>query len=144
MGCLGWKGCCKNSIWCPQQRVYIISDTSSIGWGATHGNQSTGGFWSELERSMHINALDLLAAKFAVQAFLKGKPPHLLVLLRTDNSTTAAYINKMGGTHCPTQQHHKKSLVVVSGMSVPTLSIAHSWSRKYLCRLALKKHFRPK
>ena len=83
----------------PQQRACIGSDASSIGWGATHGNQSTGGFWSESERTMHINALELLAAKFAVQAFLKERPPHLLILLKTDNSTTAACINKMGGTH---------------------------------------------
>ena len=110
MGCLGWKGCCKNSIRYPQQRVYIVSDTSSIGWGATHGNQSTGGFWSKLERSMHINALELLAAKLAIQTFLKEKPPHLLISLRTDNSTTAACINKMRGTHSVLLNSITKSL----------------------------------
>ena len=49
-----------------------------------------------------------------------------------------------GNTLGSTQQHHKKSLLVVSGTAVPTSSRARSWSRKYLCRLALKKHFRLK
>ena len=80
------------------QRVYIGSDASTIGWGATHGKQRTGGFWSESERKMHINALELLKAKFAIQAFLETNPPHLLIILRMDNSTTAAYINKMRNT----------------------------------------------
>ena len=45
-----------------------------------------------------VNALELLAAKFAVQVFLKARfpPDPLLIVLGTDNSTTAAYINKMG------------------------------------------------
>ena len=73
-------------------------DASGIDWGDTDRSLSTGSFW---ERTMHINALELLAAKFAVLAFLKRKPPHFLIILmiRTDNSTTAACINKMGGTH---------------------------------------------
>ena len=48
----------------PQQRVYIGSDAATIGWDATHGRQSTGGFRSESERKKHINTLELLAAKF--------------------------------------------------------------------------------
>ena len=52
---------------------------------------------------------ELLVAKFAVQAFLKEKPPHLLVLLRT-NSTMAMCINKMGGTYSVLLNSITKSL----------------------------------
>ena len=124
----------------PLQRVYIGSDASTIGWDATHGKQRTGGFWSESERKMHINALELLKAKFAIQAFLEINPPHFLIVLRTDNSTTAAYINKRRNTFHLAQQHHQKSLVVVFRKILPTLGRAYSWGGKYLHRLALKKH----
>ena len=40
------------------------------GWGASCNYQGTGGAWSDLERRMHINYLELLAAILATQTFV--------------------------------------------------------------------------
>ena len=54
----------------------------------------TGGRWSEEEQSLHINELELLVA---LRAFLKHVRD-VSVLLKSDNVTTVAYINHLGGT----------------------------------------------
>ena len=48
------------------------------------------------ERISHINSLELLAAFLCLKSFCKNKPG-IHVLLRLDNSTAVAYINKKGG-----------------------------------------------
>lgn len=75
----------------------IISDASLTGWGAATSNRSTHGFWDERERELPINHLELLAAFFGLKCFAKEKY-HCDVLLRIDNTTAIAYINRMGGT----------------------------------------------
>ena len=60
----------------------------------------TGGCWPQTKATLHINALELMAATFRVQVFCKGTQVKS-VLLKTDNSTVLAYINKMGGTKSP-------------------------------------------
>ena len=63
-----------------------------------------------------------------------------------DRQLNHCCIHKQNGRNMfyPTEQYHKKSLVVVSGKTISTLSRAHSWGRKHRRRLALKKHSRPK
>ena len=80
--------------------IEIETDASSMGWGAYCRGDFTGGCWSQTEATLHINALELMAATFGVQAFCKGTQVKS-VLLKTDNSTVVAYINKMGGTKSP-------------------------------------------
>ena len=48
-------------------------------------------------QSLHINELELLAALFALKAFLKHVRD-ISVLLKSDNVTTVTYINHLGGT----------------------------------------------
>ena len=48
------------------------------------------------ERISHINSLELLAAFLCLKSFCKNKSG-IHVLLRWDNSTAVAYINKKGG-----------------------------------------------
>ena len=55
----------------------------------------TGGRLSQEERRLHINKLELLAALFALKAFLKHVR-NTSVLLKSDNVTTVAYINRLG------------------------------------------------
>jgi hypothetical protein len=79
--------------------LVIETDASSQGWGARCGKQTTGGVWSpeeKLEHS-HINPLELLAAFLALQCFCKNLSGNT-VLIKTDSTTTMAYINKLGGT----------------------------------------------
>ena len=62
---------------------------------------STGGLWSEEERTHHINLLELAGRALATKTFTKGRK-NIHVLLRMDNTTSIAYINRMGGTRSQT------------------------------------------
>ena len=79
-------------------QVTITTDAStSNGWGGHMGSQIVQGTWSEIQKTQHINCLEMEAVVLTVQHFLpqlKGKN----VLLRCDNSTVVQYINKQGGT----------------------------------------------
>ena len=57
---------------------------------------STKGLWSERERRLHINVLELKAVSLALRDF-KDQCQNQTVLVATDNSTVVAYINKQGG-----------------------------------------------
>ena len=78
----------------------IETDASLLGWGAYCMGECTGGCWSLEEKKFHINALELLGATFGVKAFCKQKKVES-VLLKTDNTTVVAYVNRMGGTKSP-------------------------------------------
>ena len=58
-------------------------------WGDTSGT------WTREETSLHIDCKELLAASFAGRAFTK-KLQNTHVLIEMDNTTTIAYINKIG------------------------------------------------
>lgn len=78
----------------------IYSDSCLSGWGAACGDKRANGFWSVDETNKHINELELIAAYFALKIF--GK--HIYnsqLLLRIDNTTAIAYINRMGGIQYP-------------------------------------------
>ena len=77
--------------------IEIETDASLMDWGAYCRGDFTVGCWSQTEATLHIKALELMAATFGVQAFCKDKQVKS-VLLKTDNSTVVAYINKIGGT----------------------------------------------
>ena len=81
----------------PDLAVRITTDASLKGWGAHCGKILTQGLWTEEEKKLHINALEMLAVNFAVKAFTKDKS-NVQVHILVDNTTTVAYINKMGGT----------------------------------------------
>lgn len=73
----------------------IFSDASLTGWGAFCENTVTHGFWNETEDKNHINYLEVLAAFNALKSFAS----HLSdcsILLRIDNVTDIACINRMG------------------------------------------------
>ena len=50
--------------------IFIECDASLAGWGASCGGQSANDQWSLLEARNHINYLELLAALYALQAFV--------------------------------------------------------------------------
>ena len=82
----------------PNHQLMVTSDASLKGWGATCKGASTGGMWSREERRLHINLLELKAAFLALQVFAAQRN-NIHILLRIDNTTAIAYINKRGGTH---------------------------------------------
>lgn len=78
----------------------IYSDASTTGWGAACGTEKASGVWSQEERESHINELELLAAYIGLKIFAK-ELHNCQILLRIDNSTAIAYINRMGGIQYP-------------------------------------------
>ena len=72
-------------------------DASNEGWGAHLDQSSTKGLWSDREKRLHINVLQLKAVSLAHQSF-KDQCQNQTMLVATENSTVVAYINKQGGT----------------------------------------------
>ena len=84
-----------------KQSITVTTDASKSGYGGHIGNnQTVQGFWSETEKQLHINCLEMEAVYLTIQHFqdiLKNKQ----ILIRSDNTTVVRYINKQGGTHSP-------------------------------------------
>ena len=78
--------------------IQLFTDASNKGWGAHLNQSSTKGLWSDQEKRLHINVLELKAVSLALRSF-KDQCQNQTVLVATDNSTVVAYINKQGGTH---------------------------------------------
>ena len=78
--------------------IQLFTDASNEGWSAHLEQTSTKGLWSDREKRLHINVLELMAVSLALQSF-KDQCQNQTVLVATDNSTVVAYINKQGGTH---------------------------------------------
>ena len=80
----------------PQPDLFLFTDASLVGWGAPMGDLSASGLWSAYWQTQHINVLELRAVMLALKSFLQIIP-NCHILLSTDNTTVAAYLNKEGG-----------------------------------------------
>ena len=89
--------------------LIIETDASLLGWGAAVGERSTGGLWAVQERSLHINVLELAGGALATKTFTKDRE-NIHVLLKMDNTTSIAYINRMGGTRSRTLSQEARNL----------------------------------
>ena len=85
--------CSKNNITKGEPVIEISSDASSFGWGAVYNNIRTGETYSLDNIEYHINAKELLAAKFFLKTFVKV--PHAYAKLLSDNTTTVHGIHIM-------------------------------------------------
>ena len=88
----------------PQPRVVITTDASLRGWGGAiveldgvQVQMVCQGTWSPQQSALHINLLEMKAV-FLVLKFFLSHIVNKTVMVRSDNSTVCAYINKMGGT----------------------------------------------
>ncbi len=81
-----------------QWDLVIELDASKTGWGASCQGMNTGGPWTGQEKINHINFLELLAAFLALKSFASDKRA-VSILLRLDNITAIAFLNRMGGSH---------------------------------------------
>ena len=78
----------------PQEELH--TDASCRGLGAHCGDPAVSGTWSSTQAAWHINRLEMQAVLEAILSlgkFLTG----MSVLLCTDNTTVACYLNKGGG-----------------------------------------------
>ena len=87
-----------NPLQPPQPSITVTTDASHIGWGGHCQGLHAYGDWCQSATLPHINVLEFQAVALSLRHFLpliRGRA----VLIRTDNITVAAYINKQGGTH---------------------------------------------
>ena len=96
-----WNG---RSIPSPLPDITVETDASLLGWGAAANGTSTGGLWSDEERSQHINHLELMGGAFAIKTFLKGRR-NIHARLKMDSTAAISYINHMGGTRSQSLSH---------------------------------------
>jgi ribonuclease HI len=82
----------------PKPSVMLTTDASLEAWGAHMGEHKVQGRWAQVQRSWHINLLEMLAVFKALKAF---QIKDMSVLVQTDNTTVISYINKSGGTRSP-------------------------------------------
>ncbi|VEN50435.1 unnamed protein product [Callosobruchus maculatus] len=97
----------KSNIILPFSPIYsndfimeIFSDASTTGWGVVCNGKKANGFWTESQKTRHINYLELPAAFLGLNQFAKNANK-CEILLRIDNTTAIAYINRQGGTRFP-------------------------------------------
>jgi hypothetical protein len=76
--------------------IVITTDASKKGWGAVYNTQSIGGQWTHSEAVFHINYLEMLAVFLALKSFCRDMND-MHIRIRSDNTTTVAYLNEMGG-----------------------------------------------
>ncbi|XP_061576587.1 uncharacterized protein LOC133442594 [Cololabis saira] len=81
-------------------RQLVFTDASQIGWGAVHEGCGVNNRWSGRWMSQHINVLELKAVLLALREFLPRLRGHH-VIVRTDSTVAAAYINRQGGLGSP-------------------------------------------
>ena len=81
----------------PAPDLHLYSDASCSGWGAHFLDQHVSGVWSDQEKLMHINLLEMKALFLGLQAFRDDVIGHHVTAM-CDNSMVVAYINKQGGT----------------------------------------------
>ena len=82
----------------PLPDLFLYSDASDQGWGATLGGEFASGLWALEQRILSINLRELMAVGLALQVFLpavQGKS----VAIFSDNVTAISYLKKEGGTH---------------------------------------------
>ncbi|XP_043992837.1 uncharacterized protein LOC122842759 [Gambusia affinis] len=102
------------------RREVITTDASSTGWGAVWQHRAVQGRWGPLDRSKHINVLELRAVHLALRHFL----PHLEgrhVLIRSDNTSVVYHINHQGGTRSAQLLQESRDLL--------------NWATVHLCTL---------
>ena len=81
-----------------EHNILLLTDASVKGWGAHLEDKTVSGLWSDTEKNLHINVLELKAVFLAIRSFQS----YLLnkrVLVASDNATVVSYLNKQGGTH---------------------------------------------
>ena len=81
----------------PAPDLHLYSDASCSRWGAHLPDQHMSGVWSNQEKLLHINLLEMKALFLAFQSFREDVIGHHVTVMY-NNSTVVAYVNKQGGT----------------------------------------------
>ncbi|XDV17738.1 hypothetical protein PO909_023557 [Leuciscus waleckii] len=107
----------------PSVRV-VSTDASTSGWGALLEGRPFFGQWSEREKLLHINCLEMLAVDNALTRFCPQIRGHH-VLVRSDNMSVVVYINHQGGIRSRTLHRLTERLLVWAQHNLRSLRAAH-------------------
>lgn len=128
-----WRG-----IFGPVPDVIVELDASLQGWGARCGSLTTGGKWTDQEKKMHINYLELLAGFFEIKSFIRNQMS-CCVLLKMDNISAVRYVNKLGGPCSKGLGRSGKGfLAFLSKQGYHDSGSVHSRNEQYNSRLEFK------
>jgi len=105
-------------------RKVVTTDASLSGWGGIHEGRSVRGRWSQALQRLHINFLELSAVFLSLRHFLPFLSGHH-VLVRTDNTTTVAYINRQGGLRSRMLHDLARDLILWSSAHFLSLRATH-------------------
>ncbi|XP_038139792.1 uncharacterized protein LOC119782749, partial [Cyprinodon tularosa] len=105
-------------------RKVVTTDASLSGWGGIHEGRSVRGRWSQALQRLHINFLELSAVFLSLRHFLPFLSGHH-VLVRTDNTTTVAYINRQGGLRSRMLHNLARDLILWSSTHFLSLRATH-------------------
>ncbi|XP_051994281.1 uncharacterized protein LOC127652201 [Xyrauchen texanus] len=105
-------------------RKVVTTDASLTGWGATQEGRTVNGSWPSELRSAHINYLELMTVWKALNHFLPRLQGHH-VLVRCDNTTAVAHINRQGGMRSPKLHALAHRLLVWSRRHFLSLRATH-------------------
>ena len=106
------------------QRVEVLTDASSTGWGAVCLGKPASGRWSEKQMEWHINRLELEAVSLALKTF-RSQLEQRHVLIRTDNTSVVSYINRQGGVHSKALFRQAESLLLWADRFFLSVRAAH-------------------
>ena len=85
---------CVRSLSTPGPDLFITTDASMTGWGASTGDAITGGHWADYEKE-HINVLELKAVLFGLKTLFRDVT-NKHIRIKSDNTTAVASINNCG------------------------------------------------
>lgn len=102
----------------------IQTDASGHAWGAVFAGRNTHGMWSDEERKLHINVLEMKAGLLGIQS-LCSDLTNCHIQIQMDNQTAVSYINNLGGTHSKRVNGYTKQLIVWSKQRGIWLSACH-------------------
>lgn len=118
--------------------VQLKSDASGYAWGACIPGQNAQGFWSHRVAKQSSNYRELLAVLMGLLSFreqLKDKKVQIL----SDNVTTVAFINGMGGSVAEldfiARSIHLEALEINVTLSAKYLSGPQNWQADHLSRI---------
>jgi hypothetical protein len=80
----------------PLPDIQVYTDASNQGWGGHCLHQTAQGLWSEQEKKLHINILEMKAVILCLKRF-QNLVANKTCLVASDNSTVVAYLQKQGG-----------------------------------------------
>lgn len=105
-------------------RKVISTVASNSGWGALFEGRPVFGQWSDQEKCLHINCLEMMAVENALKCFLPLlQDQHVLV--RSDNMSVVSYVNRQGGVRSRNLCNLTERILIWSQMHLRSLRAAH-------------------